>query len=151
MRISDWSSDVCSSDLRIVVDQRPLAMLALGMARVGEALGGEIVRKADVVARPLPPLLNALAGEARARRRHILVDPPQEGAMIDDDILRRDGREGVGFPPAALRLAVDAGIAAQVAHHDVVRLHVDAGADEGDTRPRRGLPDRKTDSLNSSH
>src|SRR3546814_3178279 len=34
---------------RIVVDQRPLAMLALGMARVGEALGGEIVRKADVV------------------------------------------------------------------------------------------------------
>src|SRR3546814_18241905 len=78
---------------RIVVDQRPLAMLALGMARVGEALGSEIVRKADVVARPLPPLLNALAGEARARRRHILVDPPQEGAMIDDDILRRDGRD----------------------------------------------------------
>src|SRR3546814_19510779 len=105
MRISDWSSDVCSSDLmrpdiaieddarRIVVDQRPLAMLALGMARVGEALGGEIVRKADVVTRPLPPLLDALAGEARARRRHILVDPPQEGAVIHEDILRSDGRE----------------------------------------------------------
>src|SRR3546814_4072097 len=76
---------------RIVVDQRPLAMLALRMARVGEALGGEIVRKTDVVARPLTPFRNALAGEARAGRRHILVDPPQEGAMVDDDIVRRDG------------------------------------------------------------
>src|SRR3546814_19407062 len=88
---------------RIVVDQRPLAMLALGMARVGKALGGEIVRKADVVTRPLPSLLAALAGEARARRRHILVDHPPEGAVIDDDILRSHGREGVGFQPAALR------------------------------------------------
>src|SRR3546814_14018585 len=79
---------------RIVVDQRPLAMLALGMARVGEALGGEIVRKADVVARPLPPPLNALAGEARARRRHILVHPPQEGALIDDDLSSEERRVG---------------------------------------------------------
>src|SRR3546814_18135452 len=110
-------------------------MLALGMARVGEALGGEIVRKADVVTRPLPPLLDALAGEARARRRHILVDPPQEGAVIDDDILRRDGREGVGFPPAALLLAVDAGIDAPVAHPDVVGTPVVAGSADGVNRP----------------
>src|SRR3546814_18504290 len=116
---------------RIVVDQRPLAMLALGMARVGEALGGEIVRKADVVTRPLPPLLDALAGEARARRRPILVDPPQEGAVIDDDILRRDGREGVGFPPAAIRLAVAAGIAAPVAPADALLLTFPAGAGAG--------------------
>src|SRR3546814_12230252 len=87
---------------RIVVDQRPLAMLALRMARVGEALGGEIVRKTDVVARPLTPFRNALAGEARAGRRHILVDPPQEGAMVDDDIVRRDGRTSFGFPPDEL-------------------------------------------------
>src|SRR3546814_2194777 len=45
--------------------------------------------------------------------------------MVDDDIVRRDGRKSVGFPPAALRLTIDAGIDAQVAHHDVVRLHVD--------------------------
>src|SRR3546814_13295312 len=76
-------------------------MLALRMARVGEALGGEIVRKTDVVARPLTPFRNALAGEARAGRRHILVDPPQAGAMVDADIVRRDGRKCVGFPPAA--------------------------------------------------
>src|SRR3546814_15004788 len=113
------------------------------MARVGEALGGEIVRKTDVVARPLTPFRNALAGEARAGRRHILVDPPQEGAMVDDDIVRRDGRKSVGFPPAALRLTIDAGIDAQVANHDVVRLHVDAGAAEGAARSWRGL-DRKS-------
>src|SRR3546814_19303903 len=82
---------------RIVVDQRPLAMLALGMARVGEALGGEIVRKADVVTRPLPPLLDALAGEARARRRPLLVHPPQDGAVIGDAIPRPAGREGFGL------------------------------------------------------
>src|SRR3546814_12625805 len=111
---------------RIVVDQRPLAMLALGMARFGEALGGEIVRKADVVTRPLPPLLDALAGEARARRRHILVAPPQEGAVIDADILLRDGREGVGFQPQALRLPAESGITALVAPHAVVLFHSDA-------------------------
>src|SRR3546814_16042711 len=61
---------------RIVVDQRPLAMLALGMARVGEALGGEIVRKANVVTRPLQPPLSALAGAARARLGNILPAPP---------------------------------------------------------------------------
>src|SRR3546814_12226154 len=61
-------------------------------------------------------------------------------SMVDDDIVRRDGRKSVGFPPAALRLTIDAGIDAQVAHHDVVRLHVDAGADEGDAGSWPGLP-----------
>ena len=125
---------------RIVVDQGSLAVLALGMARVGEAFGGEVVREGDVVARPLAPLRYAVAGEARAGRRHILVDPPHQGAMIDDDIVRGDGRKSVGFPPAALRLAIDAGVDAQVADHDVVGLYVDAGADQRDPGPRRGLP-----------
>src|SRR3546814_19667356 len=69
---------------RIVVDQRPLAMLALGMARVGEALGGEIVRKADGVTRPRPPLLDPLAGEAPPRSRHLLIDTPPERPGVDD-------------------------------------------------------------------
>src|SRR3546814_20090936 len=40
MRISDWSSDVCSSDLRHLAENRPLVIAALGNAR-NHALGIE--------------------------------------------------------------------------------------------------------------
>src|SRR3546814_8434018 len=115
---------------RCVVDERALAMLALRMARVGESLGGEIVRESDVVARVPAPFGHILAREARPRRRHILVDRPQKSAMVDDHVMRCDGRESVGFPAAALRLAVAPGTDAQVAHLDIVRPRVDAGSDQ---------------------
>src|SRR3546814_8907162 len=94
---------------RIVVDERTLAVLALRMARVDQPLGSEIVREGDVVTGAAPPFGDGLPVEARARRRHILVERPQEGAMVDNDIVRADGGQRVGLPPAALRLAVDAG------------------------------------------
>src|SRR3546814_15296615 len=59
---------------RIVVDQRPLAMLALRMARVGEALGGEIVRKTDVVARPLTPFRKDRKSVASGKSVSVRVD-----------------------------------------------------------------------------
>src|SRR3546814_10566902 len=56
MRISDWSSDVCSSDLRICVDVRPvrpidpfLRDLDRQGRGVGNAVGGQ---HADVMAEP---------------------------------------------------------------------------------------------------
>src|SRR3546814_16262715 len=40
MRISDWSSDVCSSDLQLLLRERPLAAVALQQhARLGDVEG----------------------------------------------------------------------------------------------------------------
>src|SRR3546814_21006823 len=109
------------------------------MARVGQPLGSEIVREGDVVTGAAPPFGHGLPVAARARRRHILVERPQEGAMVDNYIVRAAGRQRVGLPPAALRLAVDAGIDAPVAPGDVVRFYVSAGAAQSYSRSEKPL------------
>src|SRR3546814_18727516 len=86
---------------RIVVDERTLAVLALRMARVGQPLGSAIVREGAVVTGAAPPFGDGLPVEARARRRHILVERTPDGAMGDNDIVPPDGRQRVGLPPDA--------------------------------------------------
>ena len=84
----------------IVVNQRPLAMFALGVAGVGKAFGRDIIGKCDRVAGSLAPVFGCVAGEARARGGHVLVDRPSEAAMVDHDMMRRNGGKRVGFPTA---------------------------------------------------
>src|SRR3546814_17741579 len=87
---------------RIVVDQRPLAMPALGMARDGEALAGELVPKTAVVTLPILQLLAALAWDARAGHRPRLVVHSPERPVINSDLLGRQCGKGVDFPPTSL-------------------------------------------------
>ena len=82
----------------VVVDQRALGVLALGMAGVGEPLGEEIVGEGDVVAGAAPPVRRRRAGEARARGGEILVQRPGHRAMVDDHVVGADRREARPLP-----------------------------------------------------
>ena len=114
-------------------------MFALRMARVCETFRGKVQAKHDVVAGPRAPFFDRIAGEAGAGRRHVLIDRPHEGAILDHDIVGGGSGKRVGFPPAELGLAIDTGEDAQVLEFDVVRLHVDPATHDGDAGRRRGL------------
>src|SRR3546814_13882019 len=83
MRISDWSSDVCSSDL---ARARGLLDLAVG-------------RRPDPLQRPDAALVADLPvevhlAEPAQHRRHALLDLPLVGVALVDDLLRQAmGRE----------------------------------------------------------
>src|SRR3546814_12549303 len=49
MRISDWSSDVCSSDLALDVAREPLPVLALVREEAGLVRAGRVGAEADAV------------------------------------------------------------------------------------------------------
>ena len=72
----------------VVVDQRALGMLALGVRRVRQAFGDDVVAEGDAVRRAAAPFLRRLAGEARAGGRQVLVDRPGHRAVIDDHVVR---------------------------------------------------------------
>src|SRR3546814_5085449 len=86
MRISDWSSDVCSSDLWL---QRHLQVrLALGAPEVGEqqhpgALPGEVLdgRRRALEARRI--------GHLAAGHRHVEVDTHQHGLAGHVEVVER--------------------------------------------------------------
>src|SRR3546814_5534663 len=63
MRISDWSSDVCSSDLRIVLVQRGLRLHPQARERRADlvrGLGDERLHRAHVGAQPLHEAVQAV-------------------------------------------------------------------------------------------
>src|SRR3546814_5690003 len=64
MRISDWSSDVCSSDLRIQHAQRGCLAGAVGPEQAGDFTVARL--EADIVDRDHGGLVLALAGEGLA-------------------------------------------------------------------------------------
>src|SRR3546814_6523752 len=84
MRISDWSSDVCSSDLRFLVaeDQRLVAREEVDFVEVGLGLGVDPAGPHEQQL-PLDVVGQALVALALAARRQELlvplVDPRQVG------------------------------------------------------------------------
>src|SRR3546814_3988830 len=90
MRISDWSSDVCSSDLRDVqhapfADQHQFASAARGIAR---RQGGALPRQLED---ELPPGLLAEGDEA--------LGPEQGRRQRLDEFLEPRHRQGAVAPP----------------------------------------------------
>ena len=67
----------------IVVDQRALAMLALGMAGLGQSFGRDIVGEGDGVAGVAAPIFGCFPFKTRAGGGHIFIDRPGEAAMTD--------------------------------------------------------------------
>src|SRR3546814_14845169 len=79
MRISDWSSDVCSSDL---VDSDKYAERSMAAAR------GETVQPEAISARDLPGNMVGTLSSARARLMAVLAD----GAAQSDPIQAAEAR-----------------------------------------------------------
>ena len=114
-------------------------MLPFRMARVSQALGGEIVGEGHVVRGGLAPFVDSFTREAGAGGGHVLVDGPTKGAVIDDHPMGCDGTEGIWIPPASLRLTIDANAHPQMANDHIVAANVDAATDEGDAGRGGGL------------
>src|SRR3546814_15377049 len=87
MRISDWSSDVCSSDLLA------LALGLLAGAAFGFLLPGELTRLGDRVEHEIAPDLRgqARSGHAAHRRVVVVADPDAADERPEE---RRVGKEG---------------------------------------------------------
>src|SRR3546814_11412542 len=107
MRISDWSSDVCSSDLELeVLDHRQIGEEGAVLGHVGEAAARESVGRdaGDRLAQELHLATEHLdeTGQAEARRR-----PP--GAVRYQE---RDDLAPVALPVEAPHTGLEAGTTA---------------------------------------
>src|SRR3546814_15801908 len=93
MRISDWSSDVCSSDLERLVDQAHVAVLQVAQAAVDQLralrrrAAGEVVALDQRCAQAAAGRVEGNAGDGDAAAHH----PPAEGRSEE----RRHGTECV--------------------------------------------------------
>src|SRR3546814_17300311 len=105
MRISDWSSDVCSSDLIGTTDAHDLLRLgAQAQLRGGKQAVDDVIVAANAI---VDELVVAVRPDHEKRRRLALIDPCWEldidlGAVIDGAHRppgkpeeRRAGKEGV--------------------------------------------------------
>src|SRR3546814_10711127 len=104
MRISDWSSDVCSSDLRRVLgrDDEP-EMMPVVLSPLGEGLGIGRLRLRPEQLRLLPVPGDALAlqvVEVGGERRRASALP--DDARLDDRVAGSAGQEPVGLQGRAL-------------------------------------------------
>src|SRR3546814_17827313 len=80
MRISDWSSDVCSSDLRGGVDPTAAGPKARAAHFVGVGLAGDFIRKVGYAAR-----MQRRTPARAARHRQIEAAPEEvDGAHLAD-------------------------------------------------------------------
>src|SRR3546814_7728441 len=110
MRISDWSSDVCSSDLTVVPIDGPLPEGVLGEVRIHR----EIYRRrpdVDGICRIMPPALMALsvAGIVPVPRHGIGAYFSRVPLWNDPRLLRDDGAaaapaEALGDAPALVKI-----------------------------------------------
>src|SRR3546814_1070021 len=129
MRISDWSSDVCSSDLKLAYDlyKRPLALFFL------PSPPAEPRPEADFRALPDADL-------HRLRRDTVLLI--RRARAYQDSLAELFGGRSPVAEPIWKRLRLDASapVATQAA---AVRAALDV--------PAPGAPDRKSTRLNSSH
>src|SRR3546814_17475180 len=94
MRISDWSSDVCSSDLRDVVDHRGVEQLSGGGVAVDHAAvgSGHQVGGRRAVQRPRQDLEPFVLADGAPPLNH------QEGKHAKPDrAARHGGEDGYGY------------------------------------------------------
>src|SRR3546814_10798898 len=70
MRISDWSSDVCSSDLRVFLAKNPDSALKLGQAR-GAAICAVVARDLPVHEYSPMQIKNAVVGRGAAEKGQV--------------------------------------------------------------------------------
>ena len=110
------------------------------MRRIRQSLGDQVVAVEDVARCAGAPLFRRRPGEARTGGREVLVHRPGEGAMINDQIVRARGRDGVFGEARRARLAIVARPDAQVLDDHVVGLHINAAANQRDARRRGRLP-----------
>src|SRR3546814_10730764 len=85
MRISDWSSDVCSSDLRPYNARRPVAVrIALKKSDFHYDLPAELIAQAPLPERSASRLLVVPPGEAGFDDRHVRDLPAllREGDLL---------------------------------------------------------------------
>src|SRR3546814_14559219 len=108
MRISDWSSDVCSSDLAHLVEVgQCVAGAALGQQLADDAVEGEIpaaglVRRRGLAAEADAPLPVALQADARRADLHLA---PRQRAAQHGPAAELDGAHGPRGDEAALTVA----------------------------------------------
>src|SRR3546814_8480610 len=101
MRISDWSSDVCSSDLWVPYDG--IADVRLEVRGEAHRLGGAVEEGVNAVAGDvLDPA--AIVGDQFAKVTERVVDPPEPACVfafdkprIADHVGEEDGRKGGAF------------------------------------------------------
>src|SRR3546814_661318 len=90
MRISDWSSDVCSSDLFLVHQPRQrLGKLRVRLVGSGPALGLDEQRPARPHA-PQPVVQPRRRGDQLALRRAVEVRPTKPGRALETAVLVQD-------------------------------------------------------------
>src|SRR3546814_3182398 len=107
MRISDWSSDVCSSDLVELLDDRVDPGVGAVLGRLGAAaddlLEGRVAAHLEVAAADAGA---QLARQAEAVERqdapHVRVDPVQ--LRIDAALGHRKDADGIGADRKSTRL-----------------------------------------------
>src|SRR3546814_10175772 len=140
MRISDWSSDVCSSDLFFVYERR---LLDERLALLRRCLPGAVKLHYAIKANPMPAVVQHLKPQvdgfdvASAREMMTALDAGMDAAGI--------AFAGPGKTDAELMQAVAAGILVELeSEGELQRLAAIAD--------RSGYPaDRKSTRLNSSH
>src|SRR3546814_16380618 len=100
MRISDWSSDVCSSDLNLAADARAGRRIVIALrerraARIGDRAAGRLglrrLRCRIPVARPFPDIANHVEKHVAISRK----DAVRRGAVIA--VRWEAGRVGKGL------------------------------------------------------
>src|SRR3546814_7532812 len=99
MRISDWSSDVCSSDLRGLVEPCALEGAARVAAGLLEPLAPAFERRSMVqqrIAQQFIGMLATTAGQARAAHRHDVAPHDVVGAAAWPDTVAETHR-GIQF------------------------------------------------------
>src|SRR3546814_16714665 len=93
MRISDWSSDVCSSDLRPANQEPRIVLMPLDVELSTLSAGGVTEPRADWSEQANKLLLDALKTEEQAKNIHMI--PYQEDAKDSAGYQDQIGRESV--------------------------------------------------------
>src|SRR3546814_2100417 len=139
MRISDWSSDVCSSDLR----GRPLASRGSpGVSAVSSVETLPHTHTAGIIMRKV--FIIGGSGKVARRLAQQLAARGHEPRALYRKAEQADGLEALGAVPVQgdlLELDAD-GLARRMAGSDIVVFSAGAGGKGGD---------RKSTRLNSSH
>src|SRR3546814_14607787 len=104
MRISDWSSDVCSSDLSFNGSLSSLAASKLGALAIKEALKRAKVEAAEVDEAILGQILTAGQGQNPARQAAVEAGIPYERTAYQINQLCGSGLRAVAIGSQAVRV-----------------------------------------------